>query len=111
MTAPISMATEQTTMPILSAVSVMSKNFTFHRPNMSGSDFEVGPKIIRNNWLPIRLIARVAIMPLEVKAGLSWRGMKTRRQTIIPATAPARIPVPAIRNGSLDISVETSQAA
>ena len=107
----MSMVTEQTTMPIFSAVSVMSKNFSFHRPNMSGSDFEVGPKTIRNTWLPIRLIAKVAIMPLEVKAGLSWRGMKTTRQMIIPAIAPATMPIPAIRNGFLDTSVETSHAA
>ena len=48
-TTPISMAIEHARMPILSAVSVMSKTFTFHRPNISGSDFDVGPKIMRNS--------------------------------------------------------------
>ena len=48
-TTPINMAIEHTTMPILSAVNVMSKSFTFQRPNRSGNDFDVGPKIMRKS--------------------------------------------------------------
>ena len=55
----------------------MSKNFTRQRPKSSGNDLAVGPKIMRNSWLPIRLMASVAIIPRDVKAGLSCSGMKT----------------------------------
>jgi TRAP-type C4-dicarboxylate transport system permease small subunit len=61
--------------------------------------------------LPIRLIARVAIMPRLVKAGLSWSGIKTMRQIRMPVSAPPRMPAAAISTGLWEKLSAISQAA
>ena len=78
---------EETIAPILSEVMTTPRISTFQKPNRAGRLLERGPKYQSRAWLPIRLIASVAIMPRTVKFGLSWIGMKASAQTRSPPRA------------------------
>ena len=70
-TTKISIMIEQTTMPILSEVKTVLPIEIFQYPKISGSALFFGPNHHNKACEPIKLIARVPIMPLTVKFGLS----------------------------------------
>ncbi len=63
--------TDVSTLPTLSAVRTMPASDIFQVPKISGKLFERGPNHQSSDWVPIRLIASVAISPRIVKLGLS----------------------------------------
>ncbi len=104
-----SISTEQTTMPILSALSVIPANFSFQRPNSSGRDFAV-VEHHKQELTADQADGQRRDHAAAGEGGLVMQRDKHDEQMRTPVSAPPKWPAPAMSTGLWEKLSATNQA-